>query len=163
MQHVQSEDHTWTSRTLKSAHSDVEVTLLPAGSWNFFIYLNSRGYYVMPLMICIPFLLFPAWLSIRIAMRPWNKVVDEISLRTPDDLSPLKAVPRHRELRQTVDAINDFLAEVRESAEREKCLLPMPLTNCVRLWPRCGSTSRHCSPGHQRKPAGTACGHCSQQ
>lgn len=42
----------------------------PAGSWNFFIYLNSRGYYVMPLMICIPFLLFPAWLSIRIAMRP---------------------------------------------------------------------------------------------
>ena len=37
-------------------------------------------------------------------------MVDEISLRTPDDLSPLKAVPRHRELRQTVDAINDFLA-----------------------------------------------------
>lgn len=77
---------------------------------------------------------------------PPNKVVDEISLRTPDDLSPLKAFPRHRELRQTVDAINDFLAVVRESAEREKCLLPMPLTNCVRLWPRCGSTSRHCSP-----------------
>ncbi|HDC4655761.1 TPA: sensor histidine kinase [Enterobacter hormaechei] len=124
MQHVQSEDHTWTSRTLKSAHSDVEVTLFtPAGSWNFFIYLNSRGYYVMPLMICIPFLLFPAWLSIRIAMRPWNKVVNEISLRTPDDLSPLKAVPRHRELRQTVDAINDFLARVRESAERERMFI----------------------------------------
>ncbi|MEO9400388.1 sensor histidine kinase [Enterobacter cloacae complex sp. 2024EL-00719] len=124
MQHVQSEDHTWTSRTLKSAHSDVEVTLFtPAGSWNFFIYLNSRGYYVMPLMICIPFLLFPAWLSIRIAMRPWNKVVNEISLRTPDDLSPLKAVLRHRELRQTVDAINDFLARVRESAERERMFI----------------------------------------
>lgn len=77
----------------------------------------------MPLMICIPFLLFPAWLSIRIAMRPWNKVVNEISLRTPDDLSPLKAVPRHRELRQTVDAINDFLARVRESAERERMFI----------------------------------------
>ncbi|HCR0169900.1 TPA: sensor histidine kinase, partial [Enterobacter hormaechei] len=68
-------------------------------------------------------LLFPAWLSIRIAMRPWNKVVNEISLRTPDDLSPLKAVPRHRELRQTVDAINDFLARVRESAERERMFI----------------------------------------
>lgn len=124
MQHVQSEDHTWTSRTLKSAHSDVEVTLFtPAGSWNFFIYLNSRGYYVMPLVICIPFLLFPAWLSIRIAMRPWNKVVNEISLRTPSDLSPLKAVPRHTELRQTVDAINDFLARVRDSAERERMFI----------------------------------------
>jgi len=124
MQRVQSEGHAWTSRTLKSTHSDVEVTLFtPAGSWNFFIYLNSRGYYIMPLLVCIPFLLFPAWLSIRIAMRPWNKVVNEISLRTPDDLSPLKAVPRHRELRHTVDAINDFLARVRESAEREKMFI----------------------------------------
>lgn len=124
MQRVRTGDHTWTSRTLKSARSDVEVTLFtPAGSWNFFIYLNSRGYYVMPLLVCIPFLLFPAWLSIRIAMRPWNRVVNEISLRTPDDLSPLKAVPRHRELRQTVDAINDFLARVRESAERERVFI----------------------------------------
>jgi len=124
MQRVRTGDHTWTSRTLKSARSDLEVTLFtPAGSWNFFIYLNSRGYYVMPLLVCIPFLLFPAWLSIRIAMRPWNRVVNEISLRTPDDLSPLKAVPRHRELRQTVDAINDFLARVRESAERERVFI----------------------------------------
>lgn len=60
-----------TSRTLKSGNSDVEVTLVtPAGGWNFFIYLNSRGYYILPLLVCIPFLLFPAWLSIRIAMRP---------------------------------------------------------------------------------------------
>jgi signal transduction histidine kinase len=102
----------------------VEVTLFtPAGGWNFFIYLNSRGYYIMPLLVCFPFLLFPAWLSIRIAMRPWNKVVNEITLRTPDDLSPLKAVPRHRELRQMVDAINDFLARVRESAERERVFI----------------------------------------
>jgi signal transduction histidine kinase len=35
---------------------------------------------------------------------PLNKVVNEITLRTPDDLSPLKAVPGHRELRQMVDA-----------------------------------------------------------
>ncbi|MCC2000531.1 sensor histidine kinase [Enterobacter bugandensis] len=124
MQRVQSEGHAWTSRTLKSPHSNVEVTLFtPAGSWNFFIYLNSRGYYIMPLLVCIPFLLFPAWLSIRIAMRPWSKVVNEISLRSPDDLSPLKAVPGHKELRQMVDAINDFLARVRESAERERVFI----------------------------------------
>ena len=89
LEHVQSEDRTWTSRTLKSPHSDVEVTLFtPASGWNFFIYLNSRGYYILPLLVCFPFLLFPAWLSIRIAMRPWNKVFNEITLRTPDDLSP---------------------------------------------------------------------------
>ncbi|MEX0496803.1 sensor histidine kinase, partial [Raoultella terrigena] len=66
IQSVQSNGRTWTSRTLKSRSSDTEVTLLtPAGGWNFFIYLNSRGYYILPLLVCIPFLLFPAWLSIR--------------------------------------------------------------------------------------------------
>ena len=56
-------------------------------------------------------------------MRPWSEVVNEISLRTPDDLSPLKAVPQHSELRQMVDAINDFLARVRESTERERIII----------------------------------------
>ncbi|WP_224653625.1 sensor histidine kinase [Pectobacterium versatile] len=124
IQSVQSNGRTWTSRTLKSRSSDTEVTLLtPAGGWNFFIYLNSRGYYILPLLVCIPFLLFPAWLSIRIAMRPWNKVANEVSLRTPEDLSPLKAVPKHKELRQIVDAINIFLARVRESTERERTFI----------------------------------------
>ncbi|WP_339531403.1 MULTISPECIES: sensor histidine kinase [unclassified Pseudomonas] len=124
IQSVQSNGRTWTSRTLKSRRSDTEVTLLtPAGGWNFFIYLNSRGYYILPLLVCIPFLLFPAWLSIRIAMRPWNKVANEVSLRTPEDLSPLKAVPKHKELRQIVDAINIFLARVRESTERERTFI----------------------------------------
>lgn len=124
IQSIQSNGRTWTSRTLKSGNSDTEVTLLtPAGGWNFFIYLNSRGYYILPLLVCIPFLLFPAWLSIRIAMRPWNKVANEVSLRTPEDLSPLKAVPKHKELRQIVDAINIFLARVRESTERERTFI----------------------------------------
>ncbi|MEQ9968155.1 ATP-binding protein [Pectobacterium carotovorum] len=124
IQSIQSDGRTWTSRTLKSGNSDAEVTLVtPAGGWNFFIYLNSRGYYILPLLVCIPFLLFPAWLSIRIAMRPWNKVVNEIALRTPEDLSPLKEVPKHRELRQMVGAIHIFLARVRESAERERVFI----------------------------------------
>lgn len=124
LQKIESEGRSWTSRTLKSADGKTEVTLItPAGSSNFFIYLNSRGYYILPLLVCIPFLLFPAWLSIRIAMRPWNRVVSEIALRTPEDLSPLNAVPKHKELRQMVDAINDFLARLRESTERERVFI----------------------------------------
>ncbi|MBH1449344.1 hypothetical protein I5U30_14770 [Stenotrophomonas maltophilia] len=124
IQRIQNEGRTWTSRTLKSGQSDAEVTLAtPAGGWNFFIYLNSRGYYILPLLVGIPFLLLPAWLSIRVAMRPWNKVVHEVSLRTPEDLSPLKEVPKHIELRQMVDAINVFLAKVRESTERERTFI----------------------------------------
>ena len=30
----------------------MEVTLFtPASGWNFFIYLNSRGYYILPLLV----------------------------------------------------------------------------------------------------------------
>lgn len=124
IQRIQNEGRTWVSRTLKSRQSDTEVTLAtPAGDWKFFIYLNSRGYYILPLLVGIPFLLLPAWLSIRVAMRPWNKVVHEVSLRTPEDLSPLKEVPKHVELRQMVDAINVFLAKVRESTERERVFI----------------------------------------
>jgi hypothetical protein len=36
----------------------------PAGGWNFFIYLNSRGYYIMPLLVC--FLFFCS----RVAVNP---------------------------------------------------------------------------------------------
>lgn len=124
IERIHSDGRSWTSRTLKSANSDVEVTLVtPAAGWNVFIYLNSRGYYIMPLLVCIPFLLFPAWLSIRIAMRPWNRVVNEIAARAPEDLSPLNAVPTHRELSQMVNAINQFLARVRESTERERVFI----------------------------------------
>ena len=97
--------------------SNVTITL------TIFSFMWRWNDYILPLLVCFPFLLFPAWLSIRIAMRPWNKVVNEITLRTPDDLSPLRAVPKHRELRQMVDAINDFLARVRESAERERVFI----------------------------------------
>ncbi|MEA9393978.1 sensor histidine kinase [Lelliottia amnigena] len=124
LQTIESGGRSWTSRTLKSGNSDVEVTLItPAAGWNFFIYLNSRGYYILPLLVCIPFLLFPAWLSIRIAMRPWNKVVNEIASRTPEDRSPLKLVPKHRELHHMVDAINVFLTRLRESTERERIFI----------------------------------------
>jgi hypothetical protein len=117
MERVQSEGRTWTSRTLKSAHSDVEVTLFtPASGWNFFIYLNSRGY-ILPLLVCFPFLCFPR--GSQSALRCVHGTRWSMKLRyARRTISPFKAVPKHRELRQMVDAINDFLARVRESAER---------------------------------------------
>lgn len=124
IQSLQYEGRTWTGRTLKSRHSDAEVTLItPAAGWYFFIYINSRGYYLLPLLVCIPFLLIPAWLSVHIAMRPWRRVVNEISARTPEDISPLKELPKHIELHQMVDAINVFLSRVRESTERERIFI----------------------------------------
>jgi hypothetical protein len=109
IQRIQSEGRAWTGRTLKSDNADVEVTLVdPCRRLEFLLSGTRVATTLLPLLVCIPFLLFPAWLSIRIAMRPWNKVVNEVSLRPSDDLSPLKEVPKHKELRQMVDAINLF-------------------------------------------------------
>ncbi|WP_460069301.1 sensor histidine kinase [Pseudomonas sp. H2_E05] len=50
-------------------------------------------------------------------------MINGISLRTLEDLSPLKEGPKQIELRQMVDATNLFLARVRASSERERVFI----------------------------------------
>ena len=114
----------WRYRTLKSANSDARATIvIPADSWNVFITFNSRGYYLIPLIISLPFLLLPAWLSIRVALRPWRRVVREVATRGPHNLAPLSFRPKHEELSAMVDSINTLLQNVDESAARERAFI----------------------------------------
>ncbi|WP_431257509.1 sensor histidine kinase [Roseateles chitinivorans] len=87
---------------------------------NVFITIYSKSFYLLPLLISLPFLLLPAWLSIRLAMRPWTGVAREMTARGPQDLSPLAYRGRHRELAGMVDAINGWMRRVRDSSERER-------------------------------------------
>ena len=87
---------------------------------NVFITLFSKSFYLLPLLISIPFLVLPAWLSIRLAMRPWTGVAREMTARGPQDLSPLAYRGGHRELAVMVDAINGWMRRVRDSSERER-------------------------------------------
>ncbi len=57
----------WRSCSLTEGATRVTV-LEVGGPWQFFIAINSHGYYLLPLLISLPFLLVPAWLSIRLAM-----------------------------------------------------------------------------------------------
>src|SRR2546429_6097873 len=57
----------------------------------------------LPLLISLPFLAFPAWWSVRAALRPLRRVGDELATRGPDDLSALTYAPPHAELRPLVD------------------------------------------------------------
>lgn len=119
MLHV--EGKRWRASTRQSEHSDTRVMLaMPADAKQLLITFNSRGYYLMPLIICMPFLLLPAWLSIRLALRPWREVSREIAARGPQDLTPLAFVPRHQELRALVDNINALMQRLRDSAVRER-------------------------------------------
>ena len=111
----------WKSRTEHSKNSNISVTIsVPSDNLQFFITLNSHGYYILPLLISLPFLLIPAWLSLRFGLLPWSKVVREIAMRGPKDLSPLSFKPKHLELRTMVDSIDGLLQRVNEGAMRER-------------------------------------------
>jgi len=112
----------WRSRSLAEGATRVTVLEL-GGPWQFFVTINSRGYYLLPLLISLPFLLLPAWLSIRLAMRPWRKVAQEVAARGPQDLRPLTFKPPHGELAALVDNINALLQRVDASAARERSFI----------------------------------------
>lgn len=114
----------WRMRTYTSTQSDTRIAMLaPSEVWHFFLTMNSRGFYLMPLLISLPFLLAPAWLSIRLALRPWSRVAQEVAERGPHDLTPLSFKPPHLELATMIDNINALLARVAQSAQRERSFI----------------------------------------
>ncbi|UQV47084.1 sensor histidine kinase [Janthinobacterium lividum] len=122
MEVVYIKGQAWRSRSLVEGATRVTV-LEVGGAWQFFVTINSRGYYLLPLLISLPFLLVPAWLSIRLAMRPWRKVAQEVAARGPQDLRPLAFKPPHGELAALVDNINALLQRVDASAARERSFI----------------------------------------
>jgi len=114
---------TWRMRTRRSEQTGTEVSFAIPTLTGVLITFNSRGYYLLPLLISLPFLAFPAWWSIRLALRPWRRLSDEISMRGPEDLSPLGFKASHSELKPFVTSINTLLARVQKSALRERSLI----------------------------------------
>ncbi len=114
----------WRARTVQSPHSDVRITgIMPADGVNIFLRLASRGTLLLPLLISFPFLILPAWLSIRLAQGPWTKAMADLATRGPQDLRPLPVEGRPRELVAMFNRINALLERVRDSAERERAFI----------------------------------------
>jgi len=95
----------------------------PDDGWNVLRTVYSDGFYLWPLLTCLPFLVMPAWLSIVMAMRPWTAVAREVARRGPQDLAPLNYRDGHRELAIMVDAINGWMRRVESSAQRERTFI----------------------------------------
>ena len=83
----------------------------------------SRSFLLLPLLVSLPLLLLPAWLSVRMALRPWATVSSEIAARGPDDLQPLRFEPTHRELSPLTRAVNQLLSRLRAARERERSFI----------------------------------------
>jgi signal transduction histidine kinase len=99
------------------------AAVTPASAEAFGLSPWSRAWLVTPLLISLPLLLLPAWLSVRFALRPWARVSSEIASRGPEDLSPLRFTPKHRELSPLTRAVNQLLDRLRLARERERSFI----------------------------------------
>lgn len=80
----------------------------------------SRSWLVIPLLVSLPLLVIPAWLSIRFALRPWARLSDEIASRDAGDLSPLRFAAKHQELKPLSQAVDQWLTSLRQAQGRER-------------------------------------------
>jgi two-component system sensor histidine kinase QseC len=111
---------TWAVRTVRDRAAGIEISRMKLGNdTDLFVALNTRGYYLLPLLVSLPFLVVPAWLSIRLALRPWRRAADDIAARGPHDLSPIAPLP-HVEAMHVIDSVNALLRRVAASASRER-------------------------------------------
>jgi two-component system sensor histidine kinase QseC len=109
---------TWMQTSIRS---DARVVLLlPADAEAVFLALWSRGFIILPIVISLPVLLLPAWLSVWLSLRPFRRLADELSAKGPEDLEPLAFQPKHAELRVLGNSVNGLLERLRAGAARER-------------------------------------------
>ncbi len=117
-------DRSWRVRVRQSPRSKVRVafaqrTDLASLNPN----LASVSILVAPLLVALPWVVLPAWISIRRALRPLRRVIDEIGTRGPGKLAPLSYSPPHRELIGLVESVNQLMYELSESTTREQAFV----------------------------------------
>ena len=110
----------WAVRTVRDRAAGIEVSRMKLGhDMDLFLSFNAGGFYLLPLLVSLPFLVVPAWLSIRLALRPWRRAAEEIAARGPHDMSPIAPLPQ-REAMAVIDSVNALLRRVADSASRER-------------------------------------------
>jgi len=123
VENVRAGDRVWRARSMTSPLLDTRVLLAEPDVLRLNFTIEHRSYYLLPLAISLPFIVFPAWLSVMLALRPWRQVTKETAERGPADLSPLSFEPPHKELQPLVSGINGLLRSVRDRASRERGLI----------------------------------------
>lgn len=95
----------------------VERAEQPNTDWLFTPSAASR--LLTPLAYSLPFLLLPAWLIVRVGLRPLRSLADAVEHRDASDLAPVPGSP-YRELMPLVQAINGLMVRLSGRLSREK-------------------------------------------
>ena len=123
VKHVLVDGHRWLARSRRTGDGQLLVTLLIPDTYELIVKLSSRGFYLLPLLVSLPFLIFPALISVRVALRPWRRLSADVASRHPGDLSPLSPLPQQRELRPLATELNRLFLQIAGSSLRERNLI----------------------------------------
>lgn len=96
------------------------VLLLPGDASSVLFMFWTKGFLLLPLLVSIPLLIIPAWISVWLALGPFRALSAEIESKGPATLDALKFQPIHSELRPIVGAVNHLLRRVRDGIARER-------------------------------------------
>ena len=80
----------------------------------------SLGLVVVPLLVCLPLLLVPAWVMTRHGLRPLDALVQEISARVASGALTRLPPVGYRELQPVIEAMNRLLERLEGQLQRER-------------------------------------------
>ena len=83
----------------------------------------NAGFILPYLLLALPFVLVPVWLSARNGLRPVQQLAEHIGMRNPDDLQPLGMPVKHRELKPMTMALDSLFAKLRDKLGRERAFV----------------------------------------
>lgn len=107
---------TWTE-TDPGTGLSVRLSQRPLIAWSFALAGIPRQ--LAPLLYSFPFLLLPAWLTVRRGLRPVRDLVAQIEARSEHDLAPL-APAGYRELSPLVRSTNHLMSRLAARLQREQ-------------------------------------------
>ena len=73
----------------------------------------------MSMLIALPFVLVPLWLTVSQGLRPLNQLSRQIAARDPNDLTATAMRTRHAELQPLVSSLDGLLTLLRDKVTRE--------------------------------------------
>lgn len=104
-------DARWTLRVVEPRRTDAA-------------FLLRNGKDILPyLLLAMPFVLLPVWLSVRNGLRPLQQLAARIAQRDTDDLRPVNFHARHRELKPLEQSLDHLFVQLRQKVERERAFV----------------------------------------
>ena len=117
---VSHANHPWRSLVLDTTDGQYRIQVAQSIPGRDREALEIARKTVLPLGIILPLLLVAIYFSVRIGLRPLNRLADEVLSRSPENLSPLVGRPMLREVQPLVAALNRLFFRVNGSLENER-------------------------------------------